>query len=59
MIKEIKFVVTNEIRRPKENEWFLNDKGFPIRAAQSFTTSKYPILKMEITDDHGPTVSAS
>jgi hypothetical protein len=51
MIKEIKFVVTNEVRRPKEKEWFLSTKGIPVCAAQSFLTSRYPILKMEIVED--------
>ena len=36
MLREIKFVVTGEIRKPKSGDWFLNTKNFPICAAQDF-----------------------
>jgi hypothetical protein len=51
MLREIKFVITGEIRKPKSGDWFLNTKNFPICAAQDFDISKYPILKMEIVED--------
>ncbi|HEX2964369.1 MAG TPA: hypothetical protein VHO84_01215 [Syntrophorhabdaceae bacterium] len=51
MLREIKFVVTGEIRKPKSGDWFLNTKNFPICAAQDFDISKYPILKMEIVEE--------
>ena len=44
MVKEIKFLVTGEVRRPKMGDWFLSAKGVPICAAQDFNTSQYPIL---------------
>ncbi len=59
MIKEIRFIVTTEVRRPRENEWFLNAKGMPVCAAQNFLTSTYPILKMEIIDEKGAARKAS
>jgi hypothetical protein len=51
MLREIKFVVTGEIRKPKSGDWFLNTKNFPICAAQDFDITKYPILKMEMVED--------
>ncbi len=51
MLREIRFVVSGEIRKPKSGDWFLNTKNFPICAAQDFDISKYPILKMEIVED--------
>ena len=51
MLREIRFVVTGEIRKPKSGDWFLNTKNFPICAAQDFDISKYPILKMEIVEE--------
>jgi hypothetical protein len=51
MLREIKFVVTGEIRKPKSGDWFLNTKNVPICAAQDFDISRYPILKMEIVED--------
>jgi hypothetical protein len=51
MLREIKFVVTGEIRKPKSGDWFLNTKNFPICAAQDFDLTKYPILKMEMVED--------
>ena len=50
MLREIKFVVTGEIRKPKSGDWFLNTKNFPICAAQDFDLTKYPILKMEMVE---------
>jgi hypothetical protein len=32
MVKEIKFLVTGEVRRPKMGDWFLSAKGVPICA---------------------------
>lgn len=52
MVKEIKFLVTGEVRRPKMGDWFLSAKGLPICAAQDFNTSQYPILKMEVVEDN-------
>jgi ribosomal protein RSM22 (predicted rRNA methylase) len=52
MVKEIKFLVTGEVRRPKKGDWFLSAKGVPICAAQDFNTSQYPILKMEVVEDN-------
>ncbi|MCX5802544.1 MAG: hypothetical protein NTU69_03245 [Proteobacteria bacterium] len=52
MVKEIKFLVTGEVRRPKMGDWFLSAKGVPICAAQDFNTSQYPILKMEVVEDY-------
>ena len=51
MIREIKFIVTGEIRKPKGGDWFLNTQNSPICAAQDFNTTKFPILKMEIIED--------
>ncbi|HOE16237.1 MAG TPA: hypothetical protein PLX02_03310 [Syntrophorhabdaceae bacterium] len=48
MIKEIRFMVTGEIRKPKMGEWFLNTRNLPICAAQDFNTTNFPILKMEV-----------
>jgi len=48
MIKEIRFMVTGEIRKPKMGEWFLNTRNLPICAAQDFNTTTFPILKMEV-----------
>jgi hypothetical protein len=48
MIKEIRFMVTGEIRKPKMGEWFLNTRNLPICAAQNFNTTNFPILKMEV-----------
>jgi len=52
MVKEIKFLVTGEVRRPRTGDWFLSAKGVPICAAQDFNTSQYPILKMEVVEDN-------
>jgi hypothetical protein len=52
MVKEIKFLVTGEVRRPKMGDWFLSAKGVPICAAQDFNTSQYLILKMEVVEDN-------
>ncbi len=51
MIKEIKFLVTDEIRRPKVGDWFLSPSGVPVCAVQDFHTSRHPILKMEVVED--------
>ncbi len=58
MLREIKFVVTGEIRKPKSGDWFLNTKNFPICAAQDFDISKYPILKMEIVEEENTQISS-
>ncbi len=51
MVREIKFVVTGEIRKPKIGDWFLNPKNFPICATEDFNISKFPILKMEVVEE--------
>jgi hypothetical protein len=51
MVREIKFVVTGEVRKPKTGDWFLNTKNFPICASEDFNISKFPILKMEIISE--------
>lgn len=51
MLKEIKFVVTGEVRKPKSGDWFLNTKNFPIHAVEDFDITQYPILKMELVED--------
>lgn len=56
MIREIKFIVTGEVRKPKHGDWFLNTKNCPICAAQDFNITKFPILKMEIVDEEGGSV---
>lgn len=48
MIKEIRFMVTGEVRKPKMGDWFLNTRNLPICAAQDFNTTSFPILKMEV-----------
>ena len=51
MVREIKFLVTGEVRKPKTGDWFLNTKNFPICATEDFNISKFPILKMEIVEE--------
>jgi len=53
MIREIRFIVTGEVRKPKLGDWFLNTKNNPICAAQDFNITKFPILKMEVVDEDG------
>ncbi|OPY01819.1 MAG: hypothetical protein A4E60_01440 [Syntrophorhabdus sp. PtaB.Bin047] len=56
MIREIRFIVTDEVRKPKLGDWFLNRNNFPICAVQDFNVTKFPILKMEVFDDQGKAV---
>ena len=56
MIREIRFIVTGEVRKPKLGDWFLNRNNSPIRAAQDFNVTKFPILEMEVIDDEGKVV---
>ncbi|HVN98199.1 MAG TPA: hypothetical protein VMT62_17365 [Syntrophorhabdaceae bacterium] len=51
MVREVRFTITGEVRKPKAGDWFLNTKNVPICAAQDFDITKFPILKMEITED--------
>ncbi len=51
MLREIRFAVTGEVRKPKSGDWFLNTKNFPICATQDFEVSRFPILKMEVVED--------
>jgi hypothetical protein len=51
MIKEIRFLVTKDIRKPKRGDWFLNPAGVPVCASQDFLTSKHPILEMVVIDE--------
>jgi len=53
MIREIRFTVTGEVRKPKTGDWFLNRNNFPICAVQDFNVTKFPILRMEVIDDEG------
>ncbi len=59
MVKEIRFLVTGEVRRPKKGDWFLGHNNSPICAAQDFNTSQFPILKMEILEDTNNNTSQS
>jgi len=56
MIREIRFIVTGEVRKPKSGDWFLNRNNFPICAAQDFNVTKFPILRMEVVDEEGKAV---
>lgn len=56
MIREIRFIVTGEVRKPKIGDWFLNAKNNPICAAQDFHITKFPILKMVVVDNEGRAV---
>ncbi|MBA4389386.1 MAG: hypothetical protein C0399_00390 [Syntrophus sp. (in: bacteria)] len=51
MLREIRFTVTGEVRKPKSGDWFLNTKNFPICATQDFDVSRFPILKMEVVEE--------
>jgi len=51
MVREIKFVVTGEVRKPRTGDWFLNARNYPICAAQDFDITKFPILKMEVVEE--------
>jgi len=53
MIKEIRFLPTGEIRQPRAGDWFLSAQNRPICAAQDFLTSKFQILRMEVTEEDG------
>ena len=45
MVKEIRFLVTGEVRRTKKGDWFLGHNNSPICAAQDFNT-RYNQLPM-------------
>lgn len=51
MVREIRFTVTGEVRKPKSGDWFLNPKNMPVCAGQDFDISKFPILKMEVMEE--------
>jgi hypothetical protein len=51
MLREIRFTITGEVRKPRSGDWFLNTKNFPICAMQDFDVSRFPILKMEVVED--------
>jgi hypothetical protein len=51
MVKEIRFLPTGEVRKPRTGDWFLGEKNRPVCAAQDFITSKYPILRMMVVED--------
>ena len=51
MLREIRFTVTGEVRKPRSGDWFLNTKNFPVCAMQDFDVSRFPILKMEVVED--------
>ncbi|HBL23240.1 MAG: hypothetical protein KA801_09025 [Syntrophorhabdaceae bacterium] len=59
MIREIRFIVTGEVRKPKLGDWFLNRNNFPICAAQDFNVTRFPILRMEVIDEEGMTVQTT
>ncbi len=50
MIQEIRFIVTGEVRKPKQNEWFLNGRNQPICAHEDFHASSHQILKMQVIE---------
>ena len=56
MIREIRFIVTGEVRKPKLGDWFLNRNNCPICAVQDFNVTKFPILRMEVLDEEGKAV---
>ena len=51
MIKEIRFLPTGEIRRPKMGDWFLGAQNKPLCATQDFVTTKFRILKMVVIEE--------
>ncbi|MEN6617538.1 MAG: hypothetical protein ABFD12_13360 [Syntrophorhabdus sp.] len=53
MIREVRFIVTGEVKKPRSGEWFLNTRNFPICATHDFNITKFPILKMEFIDEKG------
>lgn len=57
MIREIRFVVTGEVKKPKTGDWFLNSNNVPICAAHDFNVTKFRMLKMEMIDEEGKTVT--
>ncbi len=57
MIREIRFIVTGEVKKPKSGDWFLNANNLPICAAHDFNVTKFRMLKMELIDDEGRAVS--
>ncbi len=59
MIREIRFIVTGEVKKPKLGDWFLNANNLPICAAHDFNVTKFRMLKMEMIDEEGGSVKAS
>jgi hypothetical protein len=53
MVREIKFVVTGEVKKPKAGDWFLNSNNLPTCAAHDFNVTKFRMLKMEMIDEEG------
>lgn len=51
MVREIRFIVTGEVKKPKSGDWFLNSANLPIRAAHDFNVTKFRMLKMELIDE--------
>ncbi len=58
MIREIRFTVTGEVKKPKRGDWFLNSNDLPICAAHDFNVTRFRMLKMEMIDEEGRAVRA-
>ena len=56
MVREIRFIVTGEVKKPKSGDWFLNSNNLPICAAQDFNVTTFRLLKMEMIDEEGRAV---
>lgn len=59
MVREIRFIVTGEVKKPKSGDWFLNSNNLPICAAHDFNVTKFRMLKMEMIDEEGRAVKRS
>lgn len=46
----VKYVDTGETRCPMTGEWFRSEKGAPEQARFDFEATKFPILRMEVTE---------
>ena len=53
MVREIRLIVTGEVKKPKTGDWFLNANNVPICAAHDFNVTKFRMLKMELIDEKG------
>jgi len=51
MIREIRFIVTGEVKKPKSGDWFLNSNNLPVRAAHDFNVTPFRMLRMELIDE--------